>query len=97
MKTTRLGIFTGFAAAALFILAPQAHADLKQMKAYKEAYPDSKLKCVDCHAEAKPSKDDGQHELNDYGKTVKALVKPEVAPTADEYKKAGKIEDFTKK
>ncbi len=97
MRISRLGSIISFAAVGLFILGTQAHADLKQIKAYKAAFPDAKVKCVDCHADAKPSKDDGQHELNAYGKTVKALAKPDVAPTADEYTKAGKIEDFTKK
>ncbi len=68
-------------------------ADIAQIKAYKEAYPDSKPKCIDCHAAALPKKD-GDHELNDYGKKVKALADK---PTAENYKKAGSIEDSKKK
>ncbi len=68
-------------------------ADIAQIKVYKEAYPDSKPKCIDCHAAALPKKD-ADHELNDYGKKVKALADK---PTAEDYKKAGSIEDSKKK
>ncbi len=70
-----------------------SRADIAQIKIYKEAYPDSKPKCIDCHAVALPKKD-GEHELNDYGKKVMALADK---PTAENYKKAGSIEDSKKK
>lgn len=75
------------------LFAGVSHADIAQIKVYKEAYPDSKPKCIDCHTAALPKKD-GDHELNDYGKKVKALADK---PTAEEYKKAGSIEDSKKK
>jgi hypothetical protein len=79
-----------------------AQAGMKDMKIYKEAYPDAKIKCIDCHVDAMPKKDDGKHEMNDYGKAVmaesqKAGAKPDVSPTVDMYKAVGKIEDFKKK
>ena len=69
-----------------FALTP-AWADIKQVKAYKEAYPDEKPKCACCHVDKKPGKEDGKHELNEYGKKVIAISKE---PTAGNYKAAGK-------
>ncbi len=84
-----LGVLTGF----LFTAAP-AHANLKETKKYKEAFPDAKPKCINCHMDEKPKKDDGQHDPNDYGK---AVIKAASEPTVDTYKQVGKIEDFKKK
>ena len=67
-----------------------ALADVKQIKAYKEAYPDTKPKCIWCHTSEKPKKDDGQHDLNDYGKKVKALA---TEPGAADYKTAGPVKE----
>ncbi len=79
--------------AVLFILNGiiPAHADLKEIKKYKEAFPEAKPKCIECHVQEKPKKDDGQHELNEYGNAVKAKAE-EI--TAETYKAVGKIEDF---
>jgi len=76
-----------------------AQAGLQQIKAYKEAYPDTKPKCIDCHVDKMPKKDDGAHELNDYGKTVVKAAKAAGLdkPTVDTYKSVGTIEDFFKK
>ena len=79
-----------------------AQAGMKDMKIYKEAYPDATTKCINCHVDAMPKKDDGKHEWNAYGKAViaeaqKAGAKPDISPTVDTYKKVGKIEDFKKK
>ena len=71
----------------VFLIVSPAWANVKQIKAYKEAYPDEKPKCACCHVDKKPSKEEGKHEPNDYGKKVIALSK---APTADNYKEAGK-------
>lgn len=70
----------------LFALTP-AWANIKQLKAYKEAYPDEKPTCSHCHVAEKPKKADGEHDLNDYGKKVVAI---KAAPTAEDYKTAGK-------
>ncbi len=89
-RSLQIGIFIVILVVAL---CPVAHADIAQIKIYKEAYPDSKPKCIDCHAMALPKKD-GDFSLNDYGKKVKAFAEK---PTKDDYKKAGSIEDSKKK
>lgn len=61
-------------------------ASVKEIKAYKAVYPDAKPKCVACHADEKPKKDDGAHELNAYGKKVVAI---KAEPDADTFKQAG--------
>ncbi len=78
---------------AFFVFSAPALADMKQIKAYKEAYPDEKAKCACCHTTAAPKKDDGQHDLNDYGKKVKSI---KAEPDADAYKQAGKAPESTK-
>jgi hypothetical protein len=75
----------------------QAQANIKQSKMYKEAFDGSKPKCIDCHVSDKPKKEDGQHELNDYGLAVKAAAAAEAEITADTYKQVGASEDFKKK
>jgi hypothetical protein len=91
MKKTTFLILAGF----IFWIVP-AHANLVQIKAYKETYPDAKPKCINCHVVEHPKKDDGQHDPNDYGK---AVIKAAGAdkPTADTYKTVGTIEAFGKK
>ena len=63
-----------------------AFANVKQIKAYKEAYPDTKPKCIHCHTIEKPKKEDGKHDLNEYGKKVKAIKE---VPDSETYKQAG--------
>jgi len=95
MKTLALCVLLG-----LLCWAAPARADLKEIKKYKEAFPDAKPKCINCHVDEKPKKDDGQHDPNDYGKAVLKAAQDAKAeegkPTADTYKKAGAIEDFKK-
>ena len=70
---------------SLTVAAP-LWADVKQIKLYKEAFPDEKPKCACCHVSEKPKKEEGQHDLNEYGKKVRAIKE---APDADTYKQAG--------
>ena len=91
MKKITFFILTGF-----IFWAASAHADMAQIKAYKETYPDAKPKCIDCHVDKMPKKDDGQHDANDYGKAVIKAAGSQT-PTADTYKTVGSIEDFAKK
>ena len=77
---------------SIFAFSALAQADIAQIKIYKEAYPEAKPKCISCHTSALPKKD-ADHELNDYGKKVKSLAEK---PTAEEYKKAGPVEDSQK-
>ncbi len=78
-----------FLMALSFLLAsvPSVFASVKQIKGYKEASPDEKPKCQHCHVDEKPKKDDGKHDMNEYGKKVLELAKE---PTAETYKAAGK-------
>lgn len=73
-----------------------AHADITQIKAYKEVFPEAKPKCIECHVDAMPKKADGQHDPNDYGKAVVAAAEKDAKPTAETYKKVGAIENFKK-
>jgi len=88
MKKIMFLVLTGF----IFWALP-VHADMSQIKAYKEAYPDAKPKCIDCHVDKMPKKDDGAHENNDYGKA--AVTAAQAAkldkPTADTYKALGEF------
>ncbi|MBI2094726.1 MAG: hypothetical protein HYT89_00980 [Candidatus Omnitrophica bacterium] len=94
MKSGRLVFFAAaaiFAVAAVFSFtgSPAAWANVKQVKIYKEAFPDEKPKCAHCHADEKPKKEDGQHELNEYGKKV-LQAKTGETPDAEAYRKVGK-------
>lgn len=100
------GLMAGVAMVSM-IFAGAAQADMKEMKKYKEAIPGATVKCIDCHTDAMPKKDDGKHELNEYGKAVmteakveaeaaKAAEAAEVEPTVETYKKVGAIADFKK-
>jgi len=88
MKKITFFVLTGF----ICWVVP-AQADLAQIKAYKETYPDAKPKCINCHVSEHPKKDDGQHDPNDYGKSVIKAAKAAGLdkPTADTYKTVGPI------
>jgi len=87
MKKITFVLLTGF-----IFWAVSAQANMSQIKAYKEANPDAKPKCIDCHVDKMPKKD-GAHDPNDYGKAViKAAQDAKLEkPTADTYKKVGPI------
>ena len=76
-----------------FIWGAKGQADVNQIKAYKEAFPDAKPKCINCHVDAIPKKDEGKHNWNAYGLKVKE-ISAKAKPTAETYKKVGKVEDF---
>ncbi|MFA5089390.1 MAG: hypothetical protein WC552_10200 [Candidatus Omnitrophota bacterium] len=89
----RSEVFAGLVFSLFFLsCAVQAQANLKEMKAYKEAFPDAKAKCATCHIQAMPKKENA--ELNDYGK---AAIAANPSPTAETFKQLGKIEDFSSK
>ena len=94
MKSKGLVFFAGvvvFAVAVVFSFtgSPTAWANVKQIKAYKETFPDEKPKCAHCHVDEKPKKEDGRHELNEYGKKV-LKAKTGETPDAETYRNAGK-------
>ncbi len=84
-------MFIVFAAFILWTIP--AHADMAQIKAYKEAYPDSTPKCINCHVDKMPKKDDGAHEGNDYGNAIVKAAKAKglEKPDASTYKAQGPI------
>ena len=86
MKTRHFFISLTAAAFLSALLSSSAWANVKQTKAYKEVYTDAKPKCGHCHAVAKPKKEEGEHDLNDYGKKVQAI---KAEPDADTYRQAG--------
>lgn len=91
-NTSIVAVVLGFAG-VIGLFSSSASANLKEMKAYKEAFPDAKLKCVTCHAVERPSKE-GAHGLNAYGQ---AVLGADANPTAETFKKVGKAEDFSGK
>ncbi len=86
MKAYKLVILT---AAIWFFAIVSVSANMNQIKAYKEAFPDEKPKCTFCHMDAIPKKDAGRHELNAYGKKAKAA---RATPIAETYKSLGTVE-----
>ena len=95
MKNSSKAMIISSITLGCILITASAYAGIRQIKAYKEAFPDAKPKCIDCHVDQFPKKDDGQHDLNDYGKVVVKAAGGEV-PVADTYKTVGKIEDFKK-
>jgi hypothetical protein len=80
-------MFAGFIFILAFLsFAVQVFANMKEIKAYKEAFPDAKVTCVACHSVAMPKK--GAARLNDYGQ---AVLKAEKNPTPEIFKKLGKV------
>ncbi|MFH1800766.1 MAG: hypothetical protein ABH891_08005 [Candidatus Omnitrophota bacterium] len=65
---------------------------MKEIKAYKEALPDTGVECATCHSAVMPKT--GAAALNDYGKAAIA-VNP--SPTDETFKQLGTAEDFKKK
>ena len=70
-----------------------AWANVKQLKTYREVYPDYKPQCIYCHTSDKPKKEDGEHELNAYGLKLQELMNGE-ALSADMIESVGSHEDF---
>ena len=113
MRIKNLKFFLGFLGLFAFVmLNSPAQANFNMIKAYKEAYPDAHPKCINCHVDEKPKKDDGQHEWNDYGKAAKEAIEADataaklakeshIAPEdlksiTDKFSKLGSFDDFKK-
>ncbi len=82
-----------------FVLSNTAQANPAMIKAYKKAFPDARTKCINCHVSALPKKAEGRHEWDAYGLAVKKAAKDAGLehPSADTFKKVGRIEDFKEK
>ncbi len=73
----------------LVSLSGLSHANTKEIKIYKKTFEvDKAPKCISCHVNEKPKKDDNNTELNEYGKKVQA-VKEEI--DEESFKAVGKI------
>ena len=72
------GVMVGLVAVFLLASGGVSFATTKMAKEYKNVFGlDKAPKCVVCHVNEKPKKDDNNTELNEYGKKLKA-VKEEV-------------------
>jgi hypothetical protein len=76
------------------VLSGQAWATMDQAKLYKEVFGGEKPKCIVCHVDKLPKKDDGKHDLNEYGKKLEAAKTGE-APDAATYNQAGKAPEVS--
>ena len=89
----RTGVCLSIVLAAGMLWAGPSQANLKDIKAYKEAYPGSKVKCTDCHMIVRGDDASNPMDLNKYGA---AAMEYSHVPTAERYKKIGRLEDFGK-
>jgi hypothetical protein len=71
-----------------FMPLQSAYADKKQQKYYKRAFKE-KAKCIYCHVDTKPKKEDDMHDLNDYGKQALAIDKK---PKKETYLQLGPVD-----
>lgn len=75
----------------LMVSVPLAEANVDEVKIYKKAFPGSKPKCMICHLDKIPKKEDGKHDLNAYGLKVKELGEE---ATVEALQALGTAEDF---
>lgn len=79
---------------AMFLGGLQAEANINQMNMYKKVFTGSKPKCLFCHLDTVPKKEDGKHDFNAYGLKLKET---DEVPTEETYQKVGTVEEFEKK
>ena len=60
-----------FCSVAALVGSARAQATIHHQKLYKKVFPGSKPKCLFCHIDKLPKKDEGAHDLNEYGLKVK--------------------------
>ena len=112
MKIVNLKCLVFLVGAPILIFSNAAEASINMIKAYKEAFPDAHPKCINCHVDEKPKKEDGQHENNEYGKAVKVAIEADAASAkvakqakilpddlkliTDKFLKLGSFDDFKK-
>ncbi len=89
-RLKKMGLILGFGFAFVVAGSTPAMADVEQVKFYKTAFPGSQPKCIFCHIDKLPKKDEGMHEPNAYGKKVREAAEI----TAETYKQVGTFEDF---
>ena len=86
----KVGLIFGFVFAFVVAGNTFAMADVDQVKLYKAAFPGSQPKCISCHMDKLPKKDEGMHEPNAYGKKIQETAEI----TVETYKEVGTYEDF---
>ena len=95
MKMKNAKKFILLTAVFSFLGSGFASANLEVAKLYKSALGmDEKPKCISCHVDKLPKKEDGKHENNEYGKKLMAAKTELKKETIDEevLKSAGKNE-----
>ncbi len=90
MKKMTTKLFSIFCILSFLAGPTPAFATVDQVKLYKSNFGD-KPKCTTCHVDKIPKKDDGKHELNEYGQKLKEAKTQEV-PDDETYKTVGKNE-----
>lgn len=96
-KSIRMKIIFAFVLCPMMImlLIIPSEASVKTLKVYKKAFPEMAPKCVYCHVDEKPKKDEGKHELNAYGLMLKKeLGEVEEKATEETFKEIGSHEQF---
>ena len=91
-KVNKIGSVLGFVFCFVFLGNSLVTANMNQIKLYKAAFPDSKPKCIFCHVDKLPKKEEGMHEPSAYGNKIR-----ETAPenrTAETFNQIGTFEDF---
>ena len=90
MKTHVLLIKTVVVLFYCIFFTTTVFANLEQAKIYKAAFPDEeKPKCIMCHVDKIPKKDEGKHDWNEYGLKVRKVKEK---PDEETYKTVGKNE-----
>lgn len=85
-------VFAGFIFTLVMLsCVAQAQAGGEEIKAYKKAFPDAKVKCATCHSATMPKT--GAAGLNDYGQ---AVIAANPKPSVETFKQLGQAEDFKK-
>ena len=89
-QLNKIGSIAGFIFCFAFLGNSLVMADVEQIKLYKAAFPESKPKCIFCHVDKLPKKDEGMHEPSAYGKKIREAAEI----TAETYKEVGTFEEF---
>lgn len=89
-QLNKTGSIVGFIFCFTFLGNSLVMANVNQIKLYKATFPDSKPKCIFCHVDKLPKKDEGMHEPSAYGRKIREAAEI----TADTYKQVGTFEDF---
>ena len=96
MKIKAMAAAVFFMVSFSFLAMDSAFANLDVVKLYKSTFStDEKPKCLSCHIDKIPKKEEGKHEFNEYGKKISAAKSELKKEKVDEevLTKAGKNEN----